>query len=171
MENIVVVNNFLDDIDYQKLIDILKDKTYEPVHGSGSREKIKNRFFSRHNYEYFFLIHIKEKIEQLFSKKFNLDRHYMHIQEFGKDGGYHVDTDLPNTYTFCLYISDINAEDYEFANGDFLIKIPNTKYILCVEPRNNTGLFFPSTYLHKGMAYNRFFGEKRLCITWKLTEK
>ena len=103
----------------------------------------------------------------------------MHIQTYSQDGGFHIDDNGKNKYTFCLYINniegcfdeqDINKKEelMEISGGEFLIKIPNRKEILCIETLSNRGIFFPSEYLHKGMAFNRFIPDYRLCLTWKL---
>lgn len=171
MDQIIIIEDFLNTNELQTLMEIIKLKVWSYGHSSGDFEKVNNRFFSTHNTEAFFLEYIKNKIEVTFKHKYTLNRHYMHIQTFGQDGGYHIDDSSPNTYTFCIYISEISKEDLEFANGDFLIKIPNEKQIICIETVNNRGVFFPSHFFHKGMAYNRFFPHKRLCLTWKLQEK
>jgi Rps23 Pro-64 3,4-dihydroxylase Tpa1-like proline 4-hydroxylase len=116
------------------------------------------------------LNYLKNKIEKLTSKKYKLDRNYMHIQTFGQDGGYHYDTLEKDCYSFCLYITNINNNKIDNSNGELFIKIPGEKHILSIDTYMNRGVFFPSNYLHKGMAYNRYIKDKRLCITWKLKE-
>ena len=95
----------------------------------------------------------------------------MHIQTFGLDGSYHIDNIGKKKYTFCLYISDLSNEESEESDGNFLVQLPGKKYpIIHIEVLHNRGLLFPSEWIHKGMAYNHLFGEKRLCLTWKLEE-
>jgi hypothetical protein len=170
MNNIHVVDNFLSNTEFNKIIDILNTKFWKYGHGSGNREIIVNRFFSTTNVEDFFQIHILHKIEAQFSKKFQINRHYMHIQTFGQDGGYHIDNNFQNAWTFCLYITEVTHDILENNGGEFLIRIPQENFILSIETQNNTGLLFPSNYLHKGMAYHRYIPNYRLCITWKLIE-
>jgi hypothetical protein len=122
------------------------------------------------NQDDFFINYIKEKIETVHSRKFKLNRHYMHIQTFGQDGAYHTDDYGDNKYTFCLYISEISTEDLSIADGDFVLKIPGEKIVCSIETHMNRGVLFPSEYIHKGMAYRSMFPQKRLCITWKLEE-
>lgn len=69
----------------------------------------------------------------------------MHMQLYGQDGSYHIDSDEDNTYTFCIYISDISDASMENADGDFLLKIPNTNYVICINTLNNRGIFFSIT--------------------------
>jgi uncharacterized protein YuzE len=166
MENIKICDNFLNKNQLIILKNILKNKTYKYGHTSGGVELIISKFFSTHNEEDFFLFFIKNKIEKIFSTKFKMNRHYMHIQTFGQDGGFHIDDEGTNKYTFCIYITD--EIDMDKVGGDFLIKIPKEKHILSIETFNNRGILFPSEYLHKGMAYNIHSEKPRLCITWKL---
>ena len=170
MDNIIIKDNFLNNDELCLLQTFISNATWKYGHTSGGREYITNKFFSTHNTQDFFLEHIKNKIETYFSKKFKLNRHYMHIQTFGQDGSYHTDDKGENTYTFCIYITENDANRLEYIGGDFLIKIPNQPFILCVETIMNRGIMFPSTYLHKGMAYNNYCSDKRLCLTWKLEE-
>ena len=91
----------------------------------------------------------------------------MHIQTFGQDGSYHIDDEGDHKYTFCLYITENDSNALEYIGGDFLIKIPNQSFILCVETIMNRGIIFPSNYLHKGDAFNRFHPGLRVCVAWK----
>ena len=111
---------------------------------------------------------MKKKIEKKIEKKYKINRHYMIIQTFGQDGGYHIDDSDINAFTFCLYINELTDTEINEINGEFLIKIPYEKKILSIDTYMNRGIFFPSNYLHKGMAYNKMYANERLCITWKL---
>ena len=95
----------------------------------------------------------------------------MHSQTIGQDGSYHIDDNGDNKFTVCLYLSNIDADHFQNISGDLFIKIPNEKVIVSIEPIDNRLIFFPSTYLHKGMAFNCLTSDiKRLCIAWKLEE-
>jgi hypothetical protein len=170
MNEIQIYDEFLNSDELNILNAILNIKMYNFNHKSGNREKIVTPFFSIFNTEDFFLIYMKNKIELCTRKKFNIVRHYMHVQTFGQDGGYHTDDSGKNKYTFCLYINGLNDSQIDDASGEFLIKIPNEKYIMSINTINNRSLFFHSEYIHKGLAYNNFISEPRLCITWKLEE-
>jgi len=170
MNEIQIYDNFLNVDELKALHVILDKKNYRFGHNSGKREKIVTPFFSIFNTEDFFLVYLKNKIEVYTKKTFNIVRHYMHVQTFGQDGGYHIDDNGKNKYTFCLYINDLNDSQMDDASGEFLIKIPNEKYIMSIDTNNNRSLFFPSEYTHKGLAYNHFITSHRLFITWKLEE-
>jgi hypothetical protein len=170
MDKILIMDNFLNECDLKTLLEIINIKKYTADHNSGYRELIITSFFSVFNTEDFFVVHLKKIIEEKLNRKFILNRHYMHVQTFGLDGGYHTDDNGDDKFTFCLYITQLNNDEIEEAGGDFLIKIPNTDTILSIDTFSNRGLFFPSTYFHKGLAYSKNYSEMRLCITWKFKE-
>jgi hypothetical protein len=164
--NICIVDDFLNDEEINKLNQILSKKKYKYGHSSGYREQITIPFFACYNEDEFFLIYLKEKIENHFEKKFKVNRHYMHIQTFGQDGSFHIDDEGNNKFTFCLYITE--ETELDKMGGDFLIKIPPNKFTYSIETKFNRGIIFPSYYLHKGLAYSKLSHKPRLCITWKL---
>ena len=170
MDKIKIIDNFLSYEEYNECLKIIESKTWNYGHSSGNNERINNNFFAAYDLGDFLNEKIKNKIATYFSKNLKLDRNYMHIQLFGQDGSYHIDNELDNTFTFCIYFTSISNEDIEEADGDLLLKIPNINRIMCINTINNRGIFFPSTYFHKGMAYNKNFPDRRLCIAWKLTE-
>lgn len=171
MENIYIYDDFLNEKELHIILDIIKNQTWMYGHASGSNIEIfESRFFAGDVFDDFCHKYIKKKLENMVNKKFILDRNYMHLQVFGMNGSYHIDTHEPNTYSFCIYITSIENNNIENADGDFFIKIPHLQMIICINTIMNRGVFFPSTYLHKGLAYNKFYKEPRICIAWKFTE-
>lgn len=171
MERIKIIDNFLDDQELLNLKKILDTKEWKNKASSGGYELIDNKFFSAFNIDFFFLEHIKTKIETSIIKKDTiLKRHYMHIQTFGQDGGFHVDGKKTNgtEMTFCLYITDLTSELLDTAGGDLVIKIPNQRHLMSIKTIMNRGILFPSQYFHKGNAYTSNYADNRLCLTWKL---
>ena len=168
MENIHIVDEFFGPEELHNVQCFVKSKDWKFGHTSGERETIVNRFHSTTISNDYFEVFIKKKIEQLYKIKVKVNRNYMHIQSFGQDGGYHIDDEGLDKLTFCVYITDIDVESMDTAGGEFLIKLPDEKGVICIDTLMNRGVIFPSYYLHKGMAYNRLFGQNRLCITWKL---
>ena len=181
MENISIFDDFLNDDELKILLNIIDNKLWGYGHSSGGNiELVNTKFFKTDNLDYFFLDVIKPKLDELYLKIFPLKkgflylkRSYMHIQTFGQDGAYHIDGFKNNDekiYTFCLYITSLNDEDLEKYGGDFLIKLPNSKSIISIITKMNRCILFPSEYVHKGNAYDRFISDKRLCLTWKVEE-
>jgi hypothetical protein len=118
----------------------------------------------------FFSVILKNKIEEITNKKLILKRLYAGGQTYGQESIYHIDCDCENSYTFCLYINSVKDEYISEGGGNLQFKFNDSKYIIGVEPVNNRGVFFPSSYLHKGASYNRFITNLRMCITWNFTE-
>ena len=96
-----------------------------------------------------------------------INRMYMHMQNYGEDGCYHCDDIGKDKLTFCIYLNDINHDEIENASGELFLKIPKKKNIICIDSYFNRAILFQSEYLHKGMAYKKYHN-KRICITWKL---
>jgi hypothetical protein len=170
MENIKIIDNFLNESQLEEVLKYIKLYDFKYGHKSGFADTKINTFFSHHISDTFFTEIIKEEIEKNFNKKFNIERHYVHIQTFGLDGCYHIDSSNSRGMTFCLYITDIGDKLMDNAGGEFLIKIQNESFIISVDALMNRGILFPGNYYHKGMAYNRSFENARICITWKLEE-
>jgi hypothetical protein len=170
MNDIYIFDNFLNENDLCYLKTFIKNSTWKYGHGNGIRETLDTKYFSTYYIDNFISDYVRNKIEKTISKKLKITRNYLQIQEFGENGGYHTDTLIPNTYTFTIYITDLDDKYIEEANGDFLLKIPNKKHIISVDTYCNRGVLFPSNYLHKGMAYNRRHFQKRTCIAWKFEE-
>lgn len=170
MENIKFFDNFLTPSEIQYVDNFIENSKWAYGHTSGDRETITTPFFSKMDLDKFFNDFLFDKIQKLVGKNLILNRNYTHIQTFGQDGGYHTDDTEKDTFTFCIWIPSLTEEELEHAQGEFLIKPPGEKFVACIDIILNRGVFFPSNYLHKGMAYNRLFHQKRCCITWKMKE-
>lgn len=179
MESIKIYDNFLNEEELSCVIEFIKKYSFSYGHSSGrlytngSFENVYSKFFAKYDLHDIFSNDIKEKIEEKVGKKFTIDRLYIHIQMFGQDGAYHVDTiEIENKYKYscCLYINDINIDLIENSGGEFIIKIPNEKHNLAISPINNRLVYFPSYYIHKGLAFNKHHKNMRICIAYKFTE-
>jgi hypothetical protein len=167
MENIKIIDNFLNNDDLQLLNNIISSKCWD--FGQESTRDCTPFWIINLDDEIFFSKYIKDKIEYEFEKKFILKRVYANGQTFGQDGSYHVDDYEENTFTFCLYVHIIDNIE-EDLGGNLYIKVPNEKIVFSIEPFRNRGVLFPSTYIHKGCAFNRYVKSMRVCIAWKLEE-
>jgi hypothetical protein len=170
--NICIFDNLLNETELDYVKSWVFNSYLKYGHSSIGTERIATTFFSITITDNFFINDIKQKIEQITKKQFLLNRCYMHIQTCGLDGGYHIDTEYDNCYTFCIYISNLTNTEIEENNGEFFIKIPNKIFIISIDTYMNRGILFPANYFHKGMAYNRIIqnNDGRVCITWKLQE-
>lgn len=167
MENIHILDNFLEKEELEIVVQKIKTKRWEFGHTSVENT---SPFWSFNLMDDdFFTFNIKRVIEKTFSKNLMLDRVYSNGQTYGQDGRFHTDSEKPNTMTACLYINNLLPEEMINAGGHYVVKIPEQKYYLSVEPINNRLVFFPSGYLHRGMSFNRHIDELRVCIAWKFT--
>jgi len=170
MEQIKVHNNFLNGDDLEKCKQIIKDGKWEYGHNSDNNNKMNTPFFYMDlKQNIFFNTYLKEKIETVLGLKLYVDRVYANGQTFGLDGCFHQDNTEPNTITFCLYISPIPNDIIGDIGGHIYFKVPNIEHFtLALEPQYNRGVSFPSSFFHKGAAFNRYIKNMRICVAWKL---
>jgi hypothetical protein len=170
MDQIIVQDNFLNEDELNKCVDIIKSNKWHWGHSS-SGKFADTPFWSMDlmDNEYFYK-DITCIIEKHFSKKFKVNRLYANSQSYGQDGSYHKDSEELNCYTFCLYFTNIKEENVETAGGHLFFKFPELKYKICYEPKYNRGIFFPSKYLHKAASFSRYIMDLRICVAWKLEE-
>jgi hypothetical protein len=171
MDRIYIIDNCLNETDLFELMEYVNSQnSWKFGHRSGTSERVQTKFWSIMDLTDYITIKLTAKFKNMISSKFKINRNYMHIQTFGQDGCYHTDDSADNSFTICLYLTDISNTDLYNAKGEFLIKIPNTKHIVSIDTHCNRCVMFPSNYLHKGMGYNPLYSNKRVCITWKCTE-
>lgn len=172
-DQIHIFDNFLTQEEIQRCVDATKRPAWSMSQISHSSPDSTPFWMMALTDDPFFNSHLKSKIETTTNRKFAVQRIYANGQTFGQDGTYHRDSALDNSYTFCLYI---NGENNIYGNddigGEFIFKIPenfnNPLSRIMIPTYYNRGIFFPATYLHKGMAFNRYFKGLRISITWKL---
>jgi len=171
MNNILVFDNFLSSEDFETANKILKQKAWYYGHSSNGRENVNTPFWSANLFDdIFFSKYILSLIEKNTNKKFVLKRVYANGQTYGQNGSYHQDSIEIEHYTFCLYINNLDDSDIETAGGMLLIKEQNNKFGTFIEPNKNRGVLFKSNLYHKGISFNRYITDMRICIAWKLEE-
>ena len=170
-DKIIVNDNFLNASELEKCHTIINSKEWHYNHYSRAIDMHEIPFWSMFlDDESFFNTYILNIIEKTFLKKFKINKVYLNGQTFGQNGCFHVDDNGPNTYTFCLYLTDISKDLVETAGGYIFFKMPNEKYKTCYEPIYNRGIFFPSNIPHMASHFTRFIMKMRLCVSWKLEE-
>ena len=171
MDNIQIIDDFLNKEYLDIVLNILKNHKWQYGHVSNGTEKIDTPFWNIDLMDNQYLkTNVKSIIENIFSRKFELLRVYANGQTFGQSGSYHMDSPHPNCMTFCLYFTPIKKEESANIGGHLYIKVPYEKKICCIEPVFNRGVLFPSNYYHKGCAFDRYYTELRICLTWKLKD-
>ena len=168
MNRIHIIDDFLNETDLGNLIEYVNFQNgWKFGHSSGTSERVQTKFWSIMDLTDYISLKITAILENTISSKFKINRNYMHIQTFGQDGCYHIDDYSENSFTICLYLTDIPNTELDDAKVEFLIKIPNTTHIVSINTHCNRCVMFPSNYQHKGMGYNPLYSSKRVCITWK----
>ena len=129
MDKIIVYDNFLKNEELKQLVDLINASSWKFGHESHGKYITETPFWNLNlNDNQFIYTTLKNIIEKTFSKKFKLIRVYANGQTFGQDGTYHQDSVSDNTYTFCLYVTNIKPEYVETAGGHICFKFPNEKY-------------------------------------------
>lgn len=111
---------------------------------------------------------IFEKINESFGMKFELLRVMANGHMQGSDGSYHRDDVDDCTYTFLLYLSDINEYNVDEIGGHTLFRDSNDKKIIAVEPLLNRGVLFDSKLEHRGLSPYRTSDVFRIAVAYKL---
>jgi Rps23 Pro-64 3,4-dihydroxylase Tpa1-like proline 4-hydroxylase len=171
MENIHIIENFLSSDELITAHQIINSSKWEYGHKSNTENPLSTPFMIIKLIDIpFFAQHLKEKIELICNKTLQLDRVYANGQVFGQNGSFHQDNEAPNTLTFCLYLAQIDDHILDEIGGEIMLKLPNNpKFNVCVQPKYNRGVIFPSNYYHKGMAFSRYVQNLRVCVAWKFT--
>ena len=171
IDKIMVFDNFLEKDELQTAIHKMKTVRWTFGHKSNSITQAGTPFWSSSiNNDTYFTDYLLDIIQKTVHKNLKLDRVYANGQTFGQDGTYHTDSVEENTYTFVLYLHEIDISDVELAGGHLYFKFPDLKYNICYEPILNRGIFFPSNYFHKACSFSRYIMELRKSVAWKLTE-
>lgn len=171
MDKIKIFENFLTNVELEECIKITCLSKWEFGHYSVNVNNVHTPFWYMELIKNDFLINIKDKIERITGKKFNINRIYANGQTYGQNGTYHQDDVNPNCYTFCLYISPTDSNMIDEINGNLQFKISELKpFIVELEPLCNRGILFPSNYFHKGNSFSRYVPNLRISIAWKLEE-
>jgi len=171
MDKIKIIVKFLTDTELKKATSIIQNNSWKFGHSSCGIELVNTEFWSMNlNDNNFFSIYLKNIIEKTFGRKFILNRVYANGQTYGQNGSYHKDSEDEDTYTVCLYLTEIDKECVDTAGGYIYFKFDDKKYKVCYEPLFNRLIMFPSNYYHKGCAFNRYINDMRICVAWKLKE-
>lgn len=96
-------------------------------------------------------------------------RVYANGQFYGQNGSFHQDDSRPGTWTFLLYMNDIDDEAIDEWLGATEFKIENK--IISQQPEPNLGILFKSDIFHRGLAPSKFVTDMRVTLAWKLVKK
>ena len=186
-ESIKIIDNFFHHNILSQIKDCIINKYTNWTNFSTYRD-YQNRFGAKSyweiclNKDIFFTTTLKDIIEQKYNQKLTLIRVMILCTLFSHDGSYHYDHEDTNLLyengadfnskeiTFCLYIHLSSTINTDIHDGNIYFKLPNKKYIICVDTIDNRGILFPGFLLHKPTGYNINNYKQRICITWKFIE-
>ena len=158
--------NILNKEQYAKLGKILKDEVKWVISGYSAPESAFTipKFWYADLNSFEFVTKDMLKISQEKTKKsFTRDRVYANGQAFGQDGGWHIDSNLEDEYTFLYYFT--KHEDFSIIGETYFYL--NEKYI-CNIPQTNSGVLFNANIKHRGMGPKREMIDMRISVAFKL---
>jgi hypothetical protein len=106
------------------------------------------------------------RINEMTGKQFTLKTVYANGQTFGLDGDFHIDDPDDNAYTFLYY----PMPEWNLTWGGETVIINKDNTVSNIYPRPNTGILFPSNWIHYGKAPSRQCKELRVTIAFKFIE-
>ena len=96
-------------------------------------------------------------------------RVYANGQFYGQNGSFHQDDTRPGTWTFLLYLNDIDKDAIDEWHGTTEFKTENR--IISQQPIPNLGVLFKSDLFHRGLAPSKFVTDMRVTLAWKLEKR
>ena len=146
-----------------KIWEYLTKPNWEFWHVSNAGSK---NFFWYMNLENnsFFTQDLFSNIKKLIGDEFSIQRVYANGQTFGLDGEFHIDDPDDDAYTFLYY----PAKNWNFSWGGETVILEPNGLINNIHPIPNTGIMFPSNWVHCGKAPSKKYTDLRVTIAYKL---
>jgi hypothetical protein len=158
--------NVLSVLDFKKAQEFIDKGTWTTGGSSGIGTPVKflymnlaeNKFFSEY---------LRDKILALTGKQSTLKRVYANGQYNGLDGSFHQDSTRDGTWTFLLYLTEIEQSQLDEFHGTTDVK--RGDQIFSFQPETNSAILFPSQLWHRGRSPSRFFPGLRITVAWKFS--
>jgi 2OG-Fe(II) oxygenase superfamily len=158
--------NVLSVIDFKKAQEFI-DKGTWTTRGTSGVESPVNFLYMNLIDNKFFSEYLRDRILALTGRQSTLDRVYANGQYHGLDGSFHQDNKQKGTWTFLLYLTDIEPSQLDEFHGTTEIKREDR--IVGFQPETNSAILFPSQLWHRGRAPSRFFPGLRITLAWKFS--
>lgn len=163
LDKIKNFSNFLHVSEFNKLTkNIFNSKKWSFIGSSHGGEQESKFWHLSLSDEQFFTEFLFDRICSLTGLKLELERVYANGQSMGQNGSFHQDSERPGSFTFLLFVNEI--EDIDEWGGETQFKIGQHQ-IISYQPVPNTALFFPSRMFHRGLAPRK--NTLRVTIAWK----
>ena len=164
--NVTVVDDFLDPIDFRKVVDYTKyPATWQVQCSNPHLEDSSQEFLSakvKDNDE-FFNKYLFNKVKKHLEGEYKLERIYFNGQWTGREGYMHDDNcDI----TALLYVSD-----YEYGWGGFTEIMSSVERPVILHPLPNRLVIFPGRIKHKGYSFAYQRCPMRISLAFKLNTK
>jgi hypothetical protein len=156
--------NVLSVLDFKKTQEFIDQGTWMTGGNSGTGSLVKFLYMDLIHNE-FFSKYLKNKINRLVGYDNTLDRVYANGQYYGLDGSFHQDSKEPGTWTFLLYMTEIEQDQLDEFHGTTEIK--RNDRLVSFQPETNSAIHFPSQVWHRGRGPSRFFPGLRITVAWK----
>ena len=160
---IKIVNNFLDEEDFEKIINIIGKDTYWILQASKDIKKGSTFLYSDLTDKSFFNGYLYDKVVgQLDGEDYELERVYFNGQWSGRESDLHQDgCDL----TALIYMSS-----YEYGWGGFTEILTQPESTL-VYPIPNKMVVFPGNIYHKAYSFAYQYCPLRISLAFKINKK
>jgi hypothetical protein len=116
-------------------------------------------------HDQYFSVHLKDHVLKVTGRTGVLDRVYANGQYHGLDGSFHQDNEHEGTWTFLLYLTEIEQDQLDEFHGTTEFKQDDR--IVSFQPETNSAICFSSQMWHRGRAPSRFFPGLRITVAWK----
>jgi Rps23 Pro-64 3,4-dihydroxylase Tpa1-like proline 4-hydroxylase len=158
--------NFLSILDFKRAQEFIEQGTWTTKGNSGGNSPVNFLYMNLENNK-FFSEYLRDKILALTGRQSKLDRVYANGQYHGLDGSFHQDNKNDGTWTFLLYLTEIEQSQLDEFHGTTEIKMGDR--IVSFQPETNSAILFPSQAWHRGRAPSRFFPGLRITVAWKFS--
>lgn len=158
--------NVLSILEFKKVQEIIDAGKWTNKGNSGKNSLVHFLYMNLMDND-FFSKHLKDKICKLTGHNLKLDRVYANGQYHGLDGSFHQDSQKDGTWTFLLYMNEIEPDQLDEFHGTTEIKREDR--IIAFQPETNSAILFPSQRWHRGRSPSRFFPGLRVTVAWKFS--
>jgi len=177
-----LIDNFLDDIDYNKIIDKSSGYLFKSNHKSNIstdphghwvfnlvNDDLQNDSTSTLNVVNYIKDDFYKDIWKFIQKKYELEdkiliRYYMNAYTYGTEGYAHTDSNRNDEWTLILYVLN------DFWNIDWAgetVLFNNNEVIQSILPKKNRAFIFPSKMKHAARSVSRICYQTRKTLVFK----
>jgi len=158
--------NVLSVLDFKKAQEFIEKGTWTTKGSSGKGSPVNFLFMNLEDNK-FFSEYLRDAILLITGRQAKLDRVYANGQYAGLDGSFHQDNAREGTWTFLLYLTDIEPGQLDEFHGTTEIKRDDR--IVAFQPETNSAILFPSHVWHRGRGPSRFIPDLRVTVAWKFS--